>query len=101
MRVIGFLVAVAAVIAATWTWAQVPSRIEPSRNVQGRTPPLADADIASLFRFEPTGLSLLRPYERGRIPVIFVHGLWANPWSWSRMIESLEGDATLRSHYQF
>jgi len=32
--------------------------------------------------------------------VIFVHGLWANPWSWSRMIESLEADAALRDRYQ-
>ena len=55
----------------------------------------------SLFRFESTGLSLLRPYRRGRIPVVFVHGLWSNPWSWCRMIEGLEADAALRDRYQF
>jgi pimeloyl-ACP methyl ester carboxylesterase len=101
MRIIGSLVAVAAVIAATWAWAQVPSRVEPPREAQGRTPPRADADVAGLFRFEPTGLSLLRPYQRGRMPVVLIHGLWSSPWSWARMIEELEADATLRERYQF
>src|SRR3954451_4706423 len=64
MRITGSWVAVAAVIAATWARAQVPSRVEPSREVQGRTPPRADADVVGLLRFEPTGLSLLRPYRR-------------------------------------
>jgi pimeloyl-ACP methyl ester carboxylesterase len=54
-----------------------------------------------LFRFEPTGLSILHPYRRGRIPVVLIHGLWANPWSWARMIGELESDATLRDRYQF
>ena len=51
--------------------------------------------------YEPTGLSLLRPYRRGRIPVVLIHGLWSNPWSWARMINDLEADATLRDRYQF
>jgi pimeloyl-ACP methyl ester carboxylesterase len=101
MRLNGSLVAVAVVIAVTWAWAQIPSRVEPSREAQGRTPPRADADVAGLFRFEPTGLSLLRPYQRGKIPVVLIHGLWSNPWSWARMIEDLEADATLRERYQF
>jgi pimeloyl-ACP methyl ester carboxylesterase len=101
MRVIGALVAVGAVFAATWALAQVPSRVEPSREAQGRTPPRAEADIVGLFRFEPTGLSLLRPYRRGRIPVVLIHGLWSNPWSWARMIEDLEADANLSDRYQF
>jgi hypothetical protein len=52
-------------------------------------------------RFEPTGLSLLRPYERGKIPVILVHGLWAAPWSWCPMVEALGADPTLAGRYQF
>jgi pimeloyl-ACP methyl ester carboxylesterase len=101
MRSIASLVAVGAVIAATWAWAQVPSRVEPSREAQGRTPPREDTDVVALFRYEPTGLSLLRPYERGRIPVILIHGLWSNPWSWAQMIKEMEADATLRARYQF
>jgi pimeloyl-ACP methyl ester carboxylesterase len=101
MRITGSLVAVAAVIAATWALAQAPSRVEPSREAQGRTPPRADADVVGLFRFEPTGLSVLRPYRRGKIPVVLIHGLWSSPWSWARMIEELEADAALRDRYQF
>ena len=101
MRVIGSSSAIVALIAATSAWSQAPSRVEPSREASGRLSSRADTDVVSLFRFEPTGLSLLRPYQRGKTPVVFVHGLWANPWSWSRMIESLEADAALRDRYQF
>ena len=48
-----------------------------------------------LFRFEPTGLSILRPYRRGRIPVVLIHGLWSSPWSWARMIEALDVEIDL------
>ena len=101
MRVIGFSAAIVALIAATSAWSQAPS---PVGTIGRDDRPLvvrADTDVAGLFRFEPTGLSLLRPYRRGKAPVVFVHGLWANPWSWSRMIESLEADAALRDRYQF
>jgi pimeloyl-ACP methyl ester carboxylesterase len=101
MRVIGSWVGVAAFLAATSAWAQAPARVEASREVPGRAPARADADVAVLFRYEPTGLSLLLPYRRGKIPVVFIHGLWANPTSWSRMIESLETDAALSDRYQF
>src|SRR5262245_36034920 len=101
MRVIGSLIAVVAFIAVTSSWAQVPSRVESSREARGPSPAEADADIVGLFRFEPTGLSLLRPYRRGRIPVVLIHGLWSNPWSWARMIEVLEAEGALRDRYQF
>ena len=86
----------AAFIAMTSTRAQTPSGVQSSREA----PAKADADFAGLFRFEPTGLSLLRPYRRGSIPVVMIHGLWSNPWSWARMIEDLEADAALRNRYQ-
>jgi pimeloyl-ACP methyl ester carboxylesterase len=54
-----------------------------------------------LMRYEPTGLSLLRPYARGKTPVVLIHGLWAHPWSWHRMVERLEDDPGLRERYQF
>ena len=101
MRVIGSSAAIVALIAATSAWSQAPSRVEPSREASGRSSSRADTDVAGLFRFEPTGLSLLRPYQRGKTPVVFVHGLWASPWSWAQMIESLEADAALRDRYQF
>ena len=74
---------------------------EPSRMPPGPSAATTDADLAGLHRYEPTGLSILRPYRRGRIPVVFVHGLWSGPWSWSPMVEALEADPALRDRYQF
>ncbi|MFO0892628.1 MAG: alpha/beta hydrolase [Isosphaeraceae bacterium] len=51
--------------------------------------------------FQPTGLSLPHPCVRGRIPVVFVHGLWSRPASWSRMIEALAADPTIDGRFQF
>ena len=66
-----------------------------------QAPGPSDVAVKDLFRYEPTGLSLLRPHARGKIPIVFVHGLWSNPWSWGRMIESLEADPALGERYQF
>jgi pimeloyl-ACP methyl ester carboxylesterase len=57
--------------------------------------------MTELLRYEPTGLSLLSPYARGKIPVVFIHGLWSNPSSWHRMIAALEGDPAIGGRYQF
>jgi pimeloyl-ACP methyl ester carboxylesterase len=57
--------------------------------------------LKELVRYEPTGLSLLHPYERGKVPVVFVHGLWASPWSWHRMVEALRADPAIGGGYQF
>src|SRR5262245_17809731 len=50
---------------------------------------------------QPAGLALARPYSRGKIPVIVVHGLGSGPKSWTPMIEALEADPSLRERYQF
>ena len=57
--------------------------------------------FAKLLRYEPTGLSLVSPYTRNKIPVVFIHGLWSNPASWHRMIATLEEDTAIASKYQF
>ena len=49
-------------------------------------PAKPSAAVESLMQYESTGLSLLRPYARGKIPVVLIHGLWSNPWSWHGMI---------------
>ena len=100
MRAINSSGVIVAMIVASSAWSQTPPVVEPPRNASGRSSS-ASTDVAGLLRFEPTGLSLLGPYQRGKTPVVFVHGLWASPWSWSRMIESLESDESLRNHYQF
>jgi pimeloyl-ACP methyl ester carboxylesterase len=102
MSVIRFWAAIVALMTATSAGAQSQSGVgSPREAVPGRPPARPHTDVAGLSRYEPTGLSLLRPYERGRIPVVFIHGLWSNPCSWSQMIESLEADASLRDRYQY
>jgi pimeloyl-ACP methyl ester carboxylesterase len=95
-------IATALLVTATSAWGQSSATVGPSGNAPGPSPPArAKTDVAVMFRYEPTGLSLLRPYERGKVPVVFVHGLWSSPWSWSHMIEGLEADSALRARYQF
>jgi pimeloyl-ACP methyl ester carboxylesterase len=50
---------------------------------------------------DPAALEMRRPYECGKVPVVFVHGLWGRPQLWDRMVESLEADPVLRKRYQF
>jgi pimeloyl-ACP methyl ester carboxylesterase len=47
------------------------------------------------------GLELRRPYERGKVPVVLIHGLWGNPHLWAPLIEDLEADRVFRGRYQF
>jgi pimeloyl-ACP methyl ester carboxylesterase len=84
-------VALFIVLAAnpTHTWAQ------------GEAAASHSASMTDLLRYESTGLSFLNPYTRGKIPVVFVHGLWSNPSSWQRMIAVLESDTAIKPRYQF
>lgn len=47
------------------------------------------------------GLYMMQPYEPGKIPVIFIHGLWSSPMTWTEMFNSLRGEPELRDRYQF
>jgi hypothetical protein len=58
-------------------------------------PAHAAPNLKELLRYEPTGLSLLHPQTCGKVPVVFVHSLWASPWSWHRMVEALEADPAI------
>ncbi len=48
-----------------------------------------------------SGLTLLRPYETGKIPVVMVHGLASSPLTWIPMINELMNDPRVRESYQF
>jgi pimeloyl-ACP methyl ester carboxylesterase len=48
-----------------------------------------------------TGIYLIDPYEPGKIPVVFVHGLMSSPEAWTNAINDLRGDPELRKRYQF
>jgi len=50
---------------------------------------------------EPGGLGLRRPYERGRVPVVLIHGLWGFPHQWDPVVAELEADPSIRDRYQF
>src|SRR5712675_779295 len=69
MRTALISIGVATLIAVSTAWPQGPPADAPSRVPPGPPPATTDADVAGLLRYEPTGLSLLRPYRRGRIPV--------------------------------
>jgi hypothetical protein len=66
---------------------------------QANAPATTDPELTELLHYEPTGLSLLRPHVRGKVPVVLVHGLWSNPCSWRRMIEALETDPNIKEGY--
>ncbi len=47
------------------------------------------------------GLYMFEPYERGKIPVVFVHGLNSSPIAWLQMFNDLMGHERIRSKYSF
>ncbi len=50
---------------------------------------------------EKRGLYMFQPYERGKIPVVFVHGLMSSPLTWVPMMNELMADPALTERYQF
>jgi pimeloyl-ACP methyl ester carboxylesterase len=48
-----------------------------------------------------TGMYMVQPYEAGKIPVVFIHGLWSSPMTWMEMFNDLRSSADIRRHYQF
>ena len=77
---------------------------EPARPASGSQEAIPAKQAGSGLPFlcyEPTGISLLQPYARGKVPVLLIHGLWSSPWSWHKMIKELEGMAEIRERYQF
>ncbi|MFO0908108.1 MAG: alpha/beta hydrolase [Isosphaeraceae bacterium] len=47
------------------------------------------------------GIFINGPYQKGKIPVLFVHGLWSSPDAWLRMANWLQADPVIRDRYQF
>ncbi|MFL6589966.1 MAG: esterase/lipase family protein [Chthoniobacterales bacterium] len=52
-------------------------------------------------RIDKAGLYFLEPYDRDRIPVVFVHGLASTPFTWMETINALQINPRIREHYQF
>jgi pimeloyl-ACP methyl ester carboxylesterase len=47
------------------------------------------------------GLYMLQPYQKGRIPVVLVHGLMSTPLTWLSLFNYFLNDPVLRERYQF
>jgi pimeloyl-ACP methyl ester carboxylesterase len=47
------------------------------------------------------GLYMLQPFQKDKIPVVFVHGLISSPMTWLPMVNALMADPELRKRYQF
>ena len=47
------------------------------------------------------GLYMIRPYEPGKIPVVFVHGLFSSPRAWVQTINELRNSPAIAARYQF
>jgi pimeloyl-ACP methyl ester carboxylesterase len=90
-------------------WAAGVVLIATSLSAAGDSPRVAinsDRTTATLPREElpardPVWLETRRPYERGKVPVVLIHGLWGSPRNWDRMIEDLEAASALRTRFQF
>lgn len=48
-----------------------------------------------------SALDGVRPYRKGRIPVVFVHGTASSPARWADMINDLMADVRLQDRYAF
>jgi pimeloyl-ACP methyl ester carboxylesterase len=60
---------------------------------------LLDSDFQKLG--VDTGLYMLHPYEPGKIPVVFVHGLSSSPRAWVQTVNELRNNPDLAARYQF
>jgi pimeloyl-ACP methyl ester carboxylesterase len=47
------------------------------------------------------GLYALGPHESGKVPIVFVHGLFGSPLTWAPMVNDLQADPVLRRRFQF
>jgi pimeloyl-ACP methyl ester carboxylesterase len=101
MRFVKILGLAGLMVASLLSWCRAEAS-DPILQEHGPARALAqDQRVADLSRFEPSGLSILQPYAKDKIPVVFIHGLWSGPWSWSRMIRELEADPSIAERYQF
>jgi pimeloyl-ACP methyl ester carboxylesterase len=46
------------------------------------------------------GLLMIEPYQRGKIPVVFVHGLLSDPLTWVNLVNEVRAQPALMGRYQ-
>ena len=47
------------------------------------------------------GITSLAPYQRGRIPLVLVHGTASSAGRWADLVNDLQNDSVLRRYFQF
>ncbi len=67
--------------------------------------PLKQATLGGLLQPETyksaPGIFMRAPYQPGKIPVLFVHGLFSSPSAWLQITNELQADPLIRERYQF
>ncbi|HEU5193854.1 MAG TPA: hypothetical protein VFW70_03855, partial [Methylomirabilota bacterium] len=67
--------------------------------------PVWDTELGSFlaadFKVGREQLFMLRPYRRGQIPVVLIHGTASSPARWGEMYNELSNDPVLRDKLQF
>jgi pimeloyl-ACP methyl ester carboxylesterase len=46
-------------------------------------------------------LVMVEPYQRGKIPVVFIHGLYSDPITWADLVNELRAHRDLYERFQF
>ena len=94
-----------AVHCANWNGASVPLsrdltaplaaivKESPRQYLRGFTAP-GDTEV------KPQ-LVLVEPYQRGKIPVVFIHGLYSDPITWVDTANELRAQSDISAQYQF
>src|ERR1700712_4229211 len=54
-----------------------------------------------LFEQAPTQLAALQPHQKGRMPVILIHGTASSPFRWADMVNDLLEYPAIREHFEF
>jgi triacylglycerol esterase/lipase EstA (alpha/beta hydrolase family) len=60
-----------------------------------------EAMIDSSVINKSQGLSMLTPYDKNKIPIVFIHGVLSQPRTWVQAINTLLMNNKIRTNYQF
>jgi pimeloyl-ACP methyl ester carboxylesterase len=85
----------------------VPLELDPTATLayQLEGAPVWDTELGSFltadFKLNREQLFMMRPYRRGQIPVVLIHGTASSPARWGEMYNELSNDPVLRDKLQF
>jgi len=71
------------------------------------SPDFEDSDLATWGLVAPgstkkyQGIYMMEAYDPKKIPVLFVHGVWSSPKTWTQMYNDLRSLPEIRNNYQF